>query len=502
MFKEIAKISSSDLSVASKELWSIMKSQIEYLDTKGREVIELAFIQMVEAHGEQRRKSGEFYITHPVAAATVLANMKLDSDTIAACLMHDVPEDTHVTLKQLEKDFNPNIIFLISGITKLSKIKYQGEERYAENLRKMFVAMSQDMRVIFIKLADRLHNLKTLKILPPEKAYRIALESLEIYAPIADRLGMSVLKSELEDAAFPYVYPQEYKQFLSLSSIEIEKRKKQVERILKKLKKILIQEDLKGYKVYGRAKKYYSLYKKVSSKHPSLTEINDLVAVRIITPQINDCYHVLSLIHSHFVPVDHKIKDYISYPKSNGYQSLHTTVKDDQTGLVFEVQIRTADMHEYAEYGMAAHWSYKSKKNAVSDQFINSESLKWMKELIDLGKQDLTPEDYLKHVRLDLFQDRIFVMTPKHDVINLPLGATPLDFAYKIHEHIGSQACMAKVNGHPVKLSDELKNGDIVEIVTDSKQKPKRDWLSWVKTAQASKHIRYTLRKQQKSENQ
>jgi GTP diphosphokinase / guanosine-3',5'-bis(diphosphate) 3'-diphosphatase len=478
----------------AKQLWIELQEHLTYLTTKDLEHVELAFMQMVEAHNEQKRKSGEFYIIHPVAATITLAKMNLDVDTICACLMHDVPEDTDVTLDDLGKAFSEDVLFLVYGITKLGKIKYQGIDRYAENLRKMFVAMSQDLRVVFIKLADRLHNLETLGNLSPEKAQRIARESLEIYVPIAQRLGMNYFKSEIEDTAFPFAYPKEYQDFSRLSNVAIEKRNHDLQTLISKTQTILSQNLQTPFTLKGRAKKYYSLYKKYQEKG-SLDLIHDLVALRVIVDSVGECYHVLSIIHQHFVPLEGRLKDYIEKPKENGYRSLHSTVKDLETGIVFEFQIRTDEMNQFAEYGVASHWSYKSRNEKDAGQFLDPENLKWVSELVELGKEDLSHEEYLKHVKLDLYNDRIFVMTPKNDVINLPKGATPLDFAYKIHESIGSHTVLAKVNGNPVKLSDQLKDGDVIEILTDKKQVPKSDWLQWVKTSQAAKHIRMRLRK-------
>jgi GTP diphosphokinase / guanosine-3',5'-bis(diphosphate) 3'-diphosphatase len=488
------RMNTQDLSSVTRELWKHFSPHISYLSKEDREVVELAFLQMVEAHNHQKRKSGDFYIVHPVEAAIILAKMKLDVDSICACLMHDVPEDTEVTLKDLEKAFNKEIVFLVFGITKLGKIKYQGIDRYAENLRKMFVAMSKDLRVVFIKLADRLHNLQTLEHLPPEKSKRIALESLEIYVPIAQRLGMNSLKSQIEDAAFPFAYPDEYQEFSRISKIEIEKRKDLVGKLVEKTQGIL-NSDYEGNSiVVGRAKKYYSLYKKYLEKG-SFDAIHDLIALRIIVPRIEDCYTVLSIIHNHFQRIDGRLKDYIEKPKENGYRSLHTTVMDSNLDCVVEFQIRTEEMNEFAEYGVASHWSYKARDQKDAGRFLEPENLKWVSELVELGREDISHEEYLKHVKLDLYNDRIFVLTPKNDVIDLPKGASPLDFAYKIHEKIGSHAVFAKVNDNPMKLSGELKDGDVVEILTDKKQVPKADWLGWVKTSQAAKHIRTRLRK-------
>jgi GTP diphosphokinase / guanosine-3',5'-bis(diphosphate) 3'-diphosphatase len=491
---------------SAKQLWQDLLPHIAYLSKSDSEVVELAFLQMVEAHKGFMRKSGEYYIVHPVAATTTLADIGLDVDTLAACLLHDVPEDTHVTLEDLQKHFNADVVFLVFGITKLGKIKYQGIDRYAENLRKMFIAMSKDIRVVFIKLADRLHNLQTLASLPPEKAHRIALESLEIYAPIAERLGINYLKEAIEDAAFPFAYPAEYTQLHELSDIEISMRTKQVELLKTELSTALEHMvnngDIQPVLLKGRAKKYYSLFKKFTNKSYDLENVYDLVALRVVCKDIDDCYKVLSTVHTLFEPMQGRLKDYILQPKPNGYQSLHTSVRDSKSGVIFEVQIRTKEMHEFAEYGVASHWSYKAAggnhstgKVQKASQFLDTSSLKWVRELIELGKEEISHEEYLRHVKLDVFQDRIFVMTPKGDVIDLPSGATALDFAYRIHEQIGAHAVMAKANETTIKLSDELKNGDTVTILTDKKQNPKIDWLQWVRTGQAAKHIRMRLRK-------
>jgi GTP pyrophosphokinase len=455
----------------------------------------MAFIQMVEAHQDQRRKSGDFYIIHPVSACIILADMQLDRDTLIATLLHDVPEDTEVSLKQLSKIFSREVIFLISGVTKLSVIKYKGEDRYAENLRRMFVAMSCDIRVIFIKLADRLHNLETLNALPSEKAQRIALESLEIYAPIAERLGMGKLQEKLENLSFPYAYPNEYKVLVSQVKQAYTTRQEILEKIELNLENILQSENIQYSRLYGRAKKYYSLYQKLGAGK-KLEQVYDLIALRIITPDLATCYQVFAIIQSYFEPLSNRVKDYIASPKDNGYQSIHTTVRDKKTDTIFEVQIRTEEMHEYCEYGVASHWSYKQKSNLNKHSFIDTDRFKWIQDLVNLGKEPLSEEEYLQHVKLDLFQDQIFVMTPKGDAIRLLQGSTALDFAFRIHQDIGKHAVLAKVNGSPVKLSEGLQNGDVVEIVTDKKQKPHRDWLNMVKTGSAARAIRNNLRKQ------
>ncbi len=494
-------IDRENLDTASTQLWSILEPKIQYLSKEDQGIIELAFTQMVMAHGELRRKSGDFYIIHPVAACLILAEIGLDKDALAACLLHDVPEDTEVSLKDLSEDFSPEVVFLVEGVTKLSMIKYQGEDRYAENLRRMFVAMSKDLRVIFIKLADRLHNLKTLKHVKPEKQRRIALESLEIYAPIAERLGMGYFRGEIEDAAFPCVYPEEYKKIISISDLEIQKRTKQVNRIIKKVEKILHQEKTPYLQILGRAKKYYSIFKKINTKAKSIDEVYDLVALRIVTDTVDNCYQILSILHKNFEPIEGRVKDYIAQPKPNGYRSIHTVVCDAQTKLGFEFQIRTKEMHEYAEFGVAAHWAYKDAEQKVKyEQFLDEENLKWISEMVEIGKQKLSQEEYLNHLKLNLFQDRIFVLTPKHDVIDLPKDGTALDFAFKIHEEVGLHAAMAKVNGEIIKFNQPLTSGSVVEILTDKRKKPSADWLKWVKTSGAKKHIKSFLKKQDAEE--
>jgi GTP diphosphokinase / guanosine-3',5'-bis(diphosphate) 3'-diphosphatase len=487
------------LEEVSKQLWMGLVPKIGYLSPSDQEVIELAFTQMVLAHGEMKRKSGEYYIIHPVAACETLAEIKMDGPTLAATLLHDVPEDTTVSLKELSKDFSSEVVFLIEGVTKLSQVRYQGEDRYAENLRRMFVSMSKDLRVIFIKLADRLHNLKTLQFVQPEKQHRIALESLEIYAPIAERLGISFFQNEIEDVVFPYLYKDEYADFVQNSNLAIRKRTQLLNTILEQTKELLTINSIHYEKVYGRAKKYYSIFKKIHSKEKQLDEIYDLVAIRIIVDSVEDCYFTLSVLQAHFHINTSRIKDYISHPKANGYKSLHLTAHNTDEDMSFEFQIRTPQMHEFAEYGMAAHYIYKSKREQrETTQFVTGENLKWINDLVDLGKEDMSPEEYLQNVKLDLFNDRIFVMTPKSDTIDLPLGATCLDFAFQIHGSVGEHAMMAKVNSQIERLSHVLKNGDQVEILTDKRQKPSKDWIQWVRTRYARKYIKAWFRQQER----
>ncbi len=490
-----------NLDQCAQELWGFLLPKLGHLTESERGMLELAFDQMVIAHDQAKRASGQFYIVHPTRVCATLAEVGLDAHTLAAALLHDVPEDTTTTLKELLKDFGPEIVFLVEGVTKLSSIKYKGLERYAENLRKMFIAISRDLRIVFIKLADRLDNLRTLKYLEPRKQQRIALESLEIYAPIAERLGISHFRGEIEDAAFPYVHPEEYKKFIHTSKLEIQKRIKVTEKIAKKTRHVLDESNIPYLNVIGRAKKYYSIFKKMQRKG-KLDDIYDLIALRVITDSVEHCYEILSLLHNHFEPIPKRVKDYINLPKPNGYRSIHTTVRDPQSGQIFEFQIRTQLMHEYAEYGMAVHWTHKDKSELGEYAVIPPERLKWIDELIVLGQEKMTEKEYLKNVKLDLFQDRIFVLTPKGDAIDLPRESTALDFAFKIHADIAFHASMAKVNGLPAKLSAPLQNGDTVEIIKDKKQTPKRDWLGWVKTRNAYRHIRTELKKRDKREKE
>lgn len=481
----LAHVDQQDQQAAAEQTWSELQKHITYLSEQDRQKIELAFTQMVIAHGEQRRKSGEFYFVHPAAACIILADIHLDRATLAAALLHDVPEDTKITLKDLAKDFDQETVALVEGVTKYSTLKYRGEKRYAENLRKLFLAMNRDIRIVIIKIADRLHNLQTLSHLRPDKQYRIALESLEVYAPIAERLGISRLRAQLEDLAFPYVYPEHYQELINNTKTELEKRKKIVNTLTAQVKKHLIRDDIPFFSVKGRAKTYYSIYRKLATKERTLDQIYDLIAIRIVTYNVEQCYHILSLIHQLFEPIPDRVKDYINEPKDNGYQSIHTTVRGHD-GTIFEVQIRTRDMDEYAEFGVATHWAYK--EGGIPD--INPKKFKWISDVVNLGKQWNWERDYVRKVKMNLYADRIFVMTPKGDVVDLKAGATALDFAFKIHEKIGAKAIMAKINGRTAKLSEKLSNGDQVEIVTNKNQQPTQDWLTKVVTSNAMKKIR------------
>ncbi len=450
------------------------------------------------AHQNQKRLSGEEYIIHPTETARTLAKMGMDSNTIAAGLLHDIPEETNFSINDIKEEFGVEIAKLVDGVTKIGRIKYRGVERYAENLRKMFIAMSKDIRVIIIRFADRIHNLKTLEYHPSqEKQNRIALESLEIYAPIAGRLGMYKFKGEIEDLSFPYVYPEEYQWTLDEIQTNIKNRTTSLEKTKKKLINLLIKNNLKFINVYGRQKHLYSLYTKLLRKDKDIGKIYDLIALRVIAKSKNDCYSILGLIHNNWQPLNGRVKDYISQPKPNAYQSLHTTIFDENNKPI-EIQIRTLEMEQVAEFGIAAHWRYKENKT-INDEYIK---FTWINDLVKWQKKIRNNKDYLKFIKLntDIFKSRIFVFTPKNDVIDLPERSTPIDFAYHIHTEIGNKCIGVKINDKMSKLDTELKNGDLIEILTDKNRKiPNTDWLNFVKTNTAKDNIRAALSKSQKN---
>jgi len=401
-----------------------------------------------------------------------------------ATLLHDVPEDTDRTLEDIEKNFGAEIASLVKGITKLGKLKYRGVERYIENLRKMFIAMAEDVRVMIIKFADRIHNLTTLDALPPQKRYRIALESLEIYAPIANRLGMDEMKGELEDLSFKFVYPKEYERVKKLRDEKLKGKEKYFKHIIDITKKELDNSNISVISIHGRNKKLYSLYKKLINKNNDVGRIYDIVAIRIIVDNVAKCYATLGILHSIWKPIKGRIKDYIAQPKPNGYQSLHTTVFAEG-GEPVEFQIRTLEMHEDAEYGVAAHWHYDEHGSRRPNKEI-----KWVQELAQIQKDILNKLSDLEEMKVDFLQTRIFVLTPKGDVIDLPEGATSVDFAYHIHSDIGNKCTGTRINEKMVSLDTELRNGDIVDIIIDKNRKgPSADWLKFVKTHTAKAHI-------------
>ncbi len=458
--------------------------------------IRRAYAFAAEAHKDQKRASGQPYIIHPLAAAMTLAEMRLPDTLIIAALLHDVPEDTDRTLEDIEQEFGAEVSHLVAGITKLGKIKYRGVERYIENLRKMFLAMAEDVRVVIIKFADRLHNLETLDSIPPKKQYRIALESLEIFAPIANRLGMGEMKGRLEDAAFKYVLPKEYEWTNNLAQTAIRRSDSYLERTITILQKDLQQAGLKNIDVHGRTKHLYSLYKKLIKNERNIARIYDIIALRVIVDNIADCYAALGIIHGRWTPLKGRIKDYISQPKPNGYRSLHTTVFCEE-GEIVEFQIRTKEMHENAEFGIAAHWSYDERKLTGLDK-KDVTPVDWVNQLADIHQDLADKKQYLKaldEVKIDVFKDRIFVFTPKGDVIDLPEDSTPVDLAYAIHTDIGNTCTAAKVNDANAPLDRPLKSGDMVEIIIDKNRKgPNPDWINSAKTRLAKSKIRQFAR--------
>ncbi len=449
-------------------------------------------------HKGQLRKSGEPYIIHPIAVSFILANFGMDTETIVAGLMHDVVEDTPYTREQLVEDFGEEIALLVDGVTKLGNIKYDSkEELQAENFRKMFLAMSKDIRVLIIKLADRLHNMRTLEYMPTKKREEKALETLEIYAPLAGRLGIYSIKFELEDLALMYLHPNEYKELSSKVSQRRESRESVVQRLISEIKEGLDNAHIEC-EVMGRSKHLYSIYKKMVIQKKQLDEIFDLTAIRIIVDSVKDCYATLGLVHTKWTPIPGRFKDYIAMPKPNMYQSIHTTVLDDN-GNPFEIQIRTKEMHRIAEYGIAAHWKYKEGK-AVGTEDEDEKKLAWLRQALEWQKETDDSLEFLETLKVDLFDHQVFVFTPHGDVVELPAESTPIDFAFKIHTDVGVRCVGAKVNGKMVTIDHKLNTGDIVEIITSANSAgPSMDWLNIAKSSQAKNKIRNWLRKAYKT---
>ena len=482
--------------------WSHYQEKLSQLTKRsyppeGLKLIKEAFDFAAEVHKDQRRFSGEAYMHHPVAVSLNAASLQLDTKTIAAALLHDTVEDGS-TLRDIKKHFGEEIAFLVKGVTKVNKIKYQGVERAAENMRRMFLAIAEDIRIVILKLVDRLHNMKTLWALPSvEKQRRIATETLEIYAPLADRLGMGELKAELEDLAFRYVHPKEYQWIQKEVSRKIPEREAYLKNIIPIVQKALRREDIRSFEISARAKHHYSIWKKLLKYEKDWGRVLDLTALRIVLPDIEDCYATLGIIHSLWPPMPGRIKDYIALPKPNGYQSLHTTVFCTN-GKPTEFQIRTRDMHRESEYGIASHWLWaESEKPEGGTRFVGKK-FSWVKQMQtwqkEFRKNKGSGKEFLESLKIDFFKDRIFVLTPKGDVIDLPEGATPIDFAYHVHSEIGDHAGSAKVNAKLVPFHYQLSSGEVVEILTQKNRKPSLEWLKFVKTSQAKSRIRHTLK--------
>lgn len=475
----------------------ILKITSKYLPEEDSKKLEEAFEFAKKCHKGQKRKSGEDYINHPLNVAYILAKMKMDADTISAALLHDVVEESDVTVNDLKEKFGSTIATLVDGVTKTGDIKYRdkdyshGPEVQIQNLRKMFLVMAKDVRVVLIRLADRLHNMQTLKALSPEKQLRIAKETLEVYTPLAHRLGMGEMKGNLEDLAFPYVYPKEYKKLKKETGEKYSEREKYIAKVKAYINDLLKKNKI-DHTVDGRAKHLYSLYKKLQKYDCDISKIYDLIALRVVVDSIGDCYKTLGLLHDQFKPLNGRIKDYIAIPKPNGYQSLHTTVFC-LDGKITEIQIRTKKMHDQAENGIAAHWHYGIKKTSGA---APTEEIAWVKELSRWKMHPKESRDFAESLKIDAFSDRIFAFTPEGEIKNLPEGATPVDFAFEVHSDIGSTCVGAKINGEVASLDKEIKNGDIVEIVSRPNSKPKEDWLKFAKTERARSHIKSYLKEQ------
>ncbi len=476
-----------------------LKSMVKryYPDLKNWDLVEKAYKFSLDAHSGQVRESGESYIIHPLGVVMILAELELDIVTIIAGFLHDVVEDTDITLERVHQEFGEEVASLVDGVTKLSRLDFTSkEEQQAETLRKMFIAMAQDIRVVLIKLADRTHNLRTLRYLNTHKQKEIARETLEIYAPLAHRLGIYKIKWELEDLAFRYLEPSGYFELVEKLAKKREEREHFISHIISILKENLSNASM-NVEIYGRPKHLYSIYNKMKTQGKELNEIYDLTAVRLIVDSVKDCYHTLGIVHTLWKPIPGRFKDFIAMPKPNMYQSLHTTVFAAENELA-EIQIRTWDMHRTAEYGIAAHWRYKEK---VSDRDELDEKLNWLRQLLEWQHDYRDARDFIKDLKGDLFTDEVFVFTPKGDVIDLPAGSVTLDFAYKIHTDIGDRCTGARVNGRLVPLDYRLKTGDMVEVVTSKNGSPSRDWLSLVKTSHAKNKIRAWFKKENREDN-
>lgn len=463
-------------------------------------LVEKAYYFAQNAHDGQFRKSGEPYFIHPVAVSYILADMELDLETIVAGLLHDVVEDTKYSYEDIQNEFGKDVADLVDGVTKLGQIKYQSkEETQAENLRKMFLAMAKDIRVILIKLADRLHNMRTLKFMPPEKARSKAKETLEIYGGIAHRLGISMIKWELEDLALRYIDPEGYYDLVDKVAMKRSQREDYIKNIVNLLKGKI--EDVSiDCDVYGRPKHFYSIYSKMQNKHKDFEEIYDLTAIRIIVDTVKDCYAVLGMVHTLWKPIPGRFKDYIAMPKPNMYQSLHTTVIGPD-GEPVEIQIRTEEMHNIAEYGIAAHWKYKEGMSTGKEVKVE-DKLQWLRQMMEWEKDLKDPQEFLDALKEDVFNSQVYVFTPKGDVVEMPAGATTVDFAYRVHTNVGNKCVGAKIDGRIVPIDYKLQNGNIVEIITSSNSNgPSRDWLSIVKTPNAKSRIRQWFKKERREEN-
>ncbi|MDD2972627.1 MAG: bifunctional (p)ppGpp synthetase/guanosine-3',5'-bis(diphosphate) 3'-pyrophosphohydrolase [Lachnospiraceae bacterium] len=504
--------------LSPEELYQdLIKRVRKYHPSDDISLIEKAYKVAYNAHKNQVRKSGEPYIIHPLCVAIILADLELDKETIVAGLLHDVVEDTILTDEEIREQFGPDVALLVDGVTKLQQLQYNNGEQgadktsdktsdklemQAENLRKMFLAMAKDIRVIMIKLADRLHNMRTLKHMPPEKQQRIARETLDIYSPIAQRLGISKIKVELDDLSLKYLEPEVYYDLANKINARKGEREKYVQEIVDEVREHIENAGIKA-QIDGRVKHFFSIYKKMKNQGKTIDQIYDLFAVRIIVGSVKDCYAALGVIHEMYKPIPGRFKDYIAMPKANMYQSLHTTLIGS-TGQPFEIQIRTFDMHKTAEYGIAAHWKYKEASDGRKVENQEEEKLVWLRQILEWQKDMSDNKEFMNLLKsdLDLFSDNVYCFTPTGDVMNLPAGSTPIDFAYSIHSAVGNKMIGARVNGKLVTIDYEIKNGDRIEVITSQNSKgPSRDWLNIVKSTQAKSKINQWFKNELKDDN-
>ncbi len=498
-------MSQSDDMKHVEQLYDELIAEIKrYHPSKDLSLVERAYKLAREAHGEQKRKSGEPYIIHPLCVAKILAELELDLESITAGLLHDVVEDTKYTLDEISEMFNPDVALLVDGVTKLSNIEYSSrEEMQAENYRKMFLSMAKDIRVILIKIADRLHNMRTLKYMRPEKQKEIAQETLDIYAPLSDRLGISKIKTELEDLCLRYLEPEAYYDLVDKINRKQSEREEFVNKIVEEIKEKCEEAGIKNCTVYGRPKHFFSIYKKMHTKNKTLDQIFDLFAVRVLVDSVKDCYAVLGVVHEAYTPMPNRFKDYIAMPKANMYQSLHNTLIGPD-GMIFEIQIRTYEMHRTAEYGIAAHWKYKKGITEGVEDNSEDAKLSWLRQILEWQKDMSDNHEFMDTIKTDLdaFSENVFCFSPSGEVISLAEGSTPVDFAYAIHSAVGNTMVGARVNGRIVNFDYVIKNGDRVEIVTSQNSRgPSRDWLKFVKTSQAKSKINQWYKKINKEEN-
>ncbi len=484
------------------ELMAILRKQERSSDDMG--LVQRAFVYAREKHQGQKRKNGENYIVHPVSVAIIITDIPVDGVSVASAILHDTLEDTDATSEELRKNFGDDVLRVVEGVTKLGKFEFSSaEDRQAENFRRMFLAMAHDIRVILVKLSDRTHNMRTLHYMKPEKQLKTATETLEIFAPLANRMGMGKIRAELEDLSLKFLKPDNYQNIEDEIAHTKTHREETINEVVGKIRDNLDTIHVKA-NIYGRVKNYYSIYKKMLTQQKDIHDIHDISAIRVIVSSEKECYEVLGVIHNAFKPIPGRFKDYIAMPKSNLYQSLHTTVMGP-SGRPLEIQIRTEDMHRIAEYGIAAHWKYKEKRSGgPDDSGLNrdEEKLTWLRQMLEMKDEAQDASDYVESVKMDLFQDQVFVFTPKGRVLDMPMGSTPVDFAYRIHTEVGNMCTGAVVNGKMVPMNAVLENGDIVEIVTNKKSTPRLDWINFVHTQTAKSRIRQWFKKNLREEHE